>query len=448
MVVSTFVSQQSQRRKRGVILSSQGWQKLQAAEQLAAMQDNASKPYTLDQLSDRTGLSVNTLTKVRRRQKPVDQPTLDSYFEAFGLSLTADDYIGQDSSPTTTVLNRIQKVPLQGQLVIDSPFYIYRPPAEQICHEEVMHPGALIRVKAPCQYGKTSLMARILTQARERECRTAVVSLQFADREIFSSISRFLQWFCAVTTQALQMPITLDQHWSELFGNNYNASRYFETYLLPTEKTPLVLAIDDADLIFAYPEIASDFFGMLRGWYERAKHGVASSDVWQQLRLVIVHSNEVYLPLNLNQSPFNVGLQVELPGFTQSQVQELVQRYGLHSSDMYADYLIDFLAGNPYLTQLALFALSQCHITLEQLESQAIAPNGIFSSHLRRLLGNLHDFPELLDAMQQVIKSPNGANLSPIEGFKLQGMGLIRFQEHQAIASCRLYQDYFSHTLK
>jgi transcriptional regulator with XRE-family HTH domain len=123
----------SQKRRRGVILSSQGWQRLQAAQYLSAARDKAGSPYTLEQLSDRTGLSTKTLTKVRRRQNPVDQPTLAAYFKTFGLSLEADDYISQEASSDASmaILAGLLQAPLKGQLALDSPFYIYRPPRWQ-----------------------------------------------------------------------------------------------------------------------------------------------------------------------------------------------------------------------------------------------------------------------------------------------------------------------------
>jgi transcriptional regulator with XRE-family HTH domain len=149
------------KRRRGVILSSPGWQRLQAAEYLAAVRDNGGHPYTLEQLSDRTGLSTKTLTKVRRRQTSVDQPTLASYFAAFGLSLEEDDYLKQelDSNIATAVLTQLLQTPLKGQLSPDSPFYIYRHPAEKLFLAEIVQPGALIRIRAPRQFGKTSLIA-------------------------------------------------------------------------------------------------------------------------------------------------------------------------------------------------------------------------------------------------------------------------------------------------
>ena len=72
------------KRRRGVRLSSQGWARLQTAETQQAAQDNDRQPYTLEVLAQITGLSINTLTKVRSGKAPVDRQTIADYFEAFG----------------------------------------------------------------------------------------------------------------------------------------------------------------------------------------------------------------------------------------------------------------------------------------------------------------------------------------------------------------------------
>ena len=148
---------------------------------MSAARDNAGSPYTLEQLSDRTGLSTKTLTKVRHLQKPVDQPTLAAYFQTFGLSLEVDDYISQDASSDASmaILAGLLQTPLKGQLVLDSPFYIYRPPAEKLLIKEIVQPGVLIRIRAARQFGKTSLIARGLSQAEENGFQTVIVSLNW-----------------------------------------------------------------------------------------------------------------------------------------------------------------------------------------------------------------------------------------------------------------------------
>ncbi len=41
------------------------------------------------------------------------------------------------------------------------------------------------------------------------------------------------------------------------------------------------------------------------------------------------NSQEVYVSLKVNQSPFNVGLSIEIGEFNATQIQELIQRHGL-----------------------------------------------------------------------------------------------------------------------
>ena len=105
------------------------------------------------------------------------------------------------------------------------------------------------------------------------------------------------------------------------------------------------------------------------------------------------------------------------------------------------------VGGNPYLTQLALFHLSQQQVTLTQLRERLTTSESIFDSHLRQQLGYLEQHPELKDAMRKVVQSPDGVELHPTQAFKLQGVGLIRFQNQLAIASCELYQNYFTQVL-
>lgn len=436
----------SQKRRRGVILSAQGWQRLQAAEYLSAARDNAGSLYTLEQLSDRTGLSTKTLTKVRHRQKPVDQPTLAAYFKSFGLSLEVDDYINQepDADALLAVLAGLLQTPLKGQLSIDSPFYIYRSPAEKLLIKEIVQPGALIRIRAPRQFGKTSLIAQGLSQAEQQGFRSAVISLQLADSSVFDSLTQFLQWLCVMVSRSLGLPNRLEEFWNPMFGSSYSCHDYFESYLLPAAENPLLLVLDEVNVVFNYPKIATDFFGMLRAWYERSRHSTDGSELWQRLRLVIVYSTDVFLPLNVHQSPFNVGLLITLSAFTLVQVQELAIRYGLTPPETYASELFKLVGGNPYLTQLALFYLSQQQITLENLLETVTTPNSIFDSHLRQQLGYLEAHPPLKEAMQQVVLNPQGIELHPSQSFKLQGVGLIQFENRLAIASCELYQTYFS----
>ena len=109
-------------------------------------------------------------------------------------------------------------------------------------------------------------------------------------------------------------------------GSKVSCKIYFETYLLAQIDSPVVLALNEVNQIFEYPEIARDFLPMLRFWYEIAQ----KLENWQKLRLIVAHTTESYVPLHMNKSPFNVGLAIALPYFTSEQVEDLATRYGLN----------------------------------------------------------------------------------------------------------------------
>ncbi len=437
------IGNQPAKRRRGVILTLQGWQRLQAAKRQSEIQDNSGNAYTLEELRDRTSLSPNTLTKIQRRQVAVDRPSLESYFKAFNLSLNPSDYTKLDPE---NVESR-ERVKLKGQVPLDSPFYVERPQIEWLCYETILQAGALIRIKAPKQMGKTSLMARILQNGRIQGFKTVTLSFQLADTTVFTDLTRFLKWFCAIVTRSLGLPNRLNEYWDDIFGSNYNCTDYFENYLLTELDTPMVLALDEVDEVFNYPEIATDFFGLLRAWYEKAKYGDESSEIWQKLRLLVVHSTEVYIPLNINQSPFNVGLSVELPEFTSEQVQELATRYELDWTGEHVEKLMGLIGGNPYLVQIALDHISCETITLDELLETAVAETGIYSDYLRRQLWNIKQYPELVNALMRVVMSQTPIELEPLQAFKLQSMGLVRGQNQRVSPSCDLYRQYFSDRL-
>ncbi len=80
------------RRKRGVILKPQGLDKLQRAKSEAEIKENNCERYTLQTLSDRTGLDAHTLNKIDTGSTGVDKRSLVRYFRAFNLSLEPSDY--------------------------------------------------------------------------------------------------------------------------------------------------------------------------------------------------------------------------------------------------------------------------------------------------------------------------------------------------------------------
>ncbi|MDZ8185048.1 MAG: NB-ARC domain-containing protein [Nostoc sp. ChiSLP02] len=81
------------KRNRGVILTREGWQKLQKAKLAVELREKSGFKYTLEEISERAGLTSNTVAKIFINREGVDKRTLVYLFMAFDLELNPQDYL-------------------------------------------------------------------------------------------------------------------------------------------------------------------------------------------------------------------------------------------------------------------------------------------------------------------------------------------------------------------
>lgn len=333
-------------------------------------------------------------------------------------------------------------------LSVKSSFYVPRPPAEDQAFNELKRPGGLLRIKAPSNTGKTSLLLRALEYARQEGARTVLINIQEADTAILEDLGLFLRWFCRNVAQQLNLENKLDDYWDEEIGNKVSCKIYFREYLLAQLAEPVVLALDEIDQLFAYPALVQEFLPMLRVWHEEA----AEIAVWQKLRLALAYNTEVYVPLKISQSPFNIGLSVQLPALSVEQTEALARRYQLpYAQDAglaQLHQLHDLVAGHPYLIQLALYWLSERKLKLSKLIEEAPTQSGIYSSHLLRHWQILDRQAELKTALTEVIASPSkGAEIDSLMAHQLERMGLVTIAGNVSYITSDLYLRYFKNLL-
>lgn len=397
---------------------------------------------TYSQIAEEIGYSPGYLTNV------VAPELLHRLSDLVGQRLTKkncrivlEEYAPFQSSPTLS--NRVQAIAPafpSGPIAIGSPFYIARPPIESHVCDEICKPGALVRVKAPKEMGKTSLLLRLLDHAQQQGYRTVYLNLEQMDQTICADLNRFLRCLCASVTRQLQLEPKLDDYWDDDIGSKVSCTLYLRQHLLEQIKSPVVIAFDELNQIFEYPAVAKDVLPLLRSWFEEAKR----VPIWQNLRLAIAHSTEVYVPLQLNQSPFNVGLAIQLVGFTIAQVQQLAQCYGLDWSDgESAKELMAIVGGHPALIHTALYHLSQEAESLSQLLAMAPTPLGIYHHHLQHHWVILKQQPNLLEAFHTLLSTDESVHLESSLAHQLNSMGLITHLGNKATVSCELYRQYF-----
>jgi CHAT domain-containing protein len=327
--------------------------------------------------------------------------------------------------------------------------YIERPPIEAKCYQVILQPGALIRIKAPQKMGKTWLLENLLSYSREQSYQTVKLDLQQAENLILDNLKNFLQWVCVDVSDSLDIEPQVNETWQDIYGVNKNCTRYFQKHLLSVSESPLVFAIDNFERLFQYPDIFSQFCLLLRGWYENAKGGDRVANIWKKLRLVVVHSTEVYPDLDSNHSPFNVGVPIELPEFNQQQVKVFATQYELDKQlgEQGLIKLMELVGGHPYLLQQALVNLKSQQINLEQLLTLAPTEEGIFSDNLRQQLWHLQHNSQLEIGYKKVVRANSPVRLDAEVAFKLHSLGLVKLSGNDCVPSCDLYRQYFSERL-
>ena len=309
------------------------------------------------------------------------------------------------------------------------------------CYQAILQPGALIRIKAPSKMGKSRLLNNILSYSDCQEYRTVHINLLQIERSKFDSLDLFLRWFCIYISDALKLELNLNDYWSKDRGSVLSCTRFLEMILADSEQ-PLVLGLDEVDRLLKYPDISQDFFYLLRSWHEEANN----IDLWERLRLTVVYSTEDFGSLDINQSPFNVGLPIELQPFKRQQVEELAASYQLSFTDDEIDKLMQMLGGHPYLVDLTMSYLANNPLqSLSELLQQAATDTGIYSSYLRRHLINLKSNTKLSQVFSEILNNSTPIQVDTLLAYQLHRMGLIQWSTkgNYVMPSCELYRQYF-----
>ncbi|MGD1936812.1 MAG: AAA-like domain-containing protein [Cyanophyceae cyanobacterium] len=325
--------------------------------------------------------------------------------------------------------------------------YVSHESIERECRSRLMEDGALVRIKAPHQMGKTELAVRLCRFARTQDYDCVVIDFQAVQAQQLAELDRFWRWFCQTIADAVDVKTSLNEYWNtELLGSNSSCEKYLQKAVLRQTDKALVLILENVDRLFAEETlaIAEEVFRLVRAFHEKAK----TSKPWRKLRQVLTYSTEPLAKLefaNTNYSPFNVGREVELKSLSAQQVGQLAQQFGVRLEDgAIAQLMMDF-GGHPALIQQAFDRLrSEPSLDLNALYLDALCPTSSISSHLRNLERQLNQ-SGLKDAIAQVVRASEPVEIPKEDAYGLYRLGLVDWESDRRRVKprCRLYRDRF-----
>lgn len=328
--------------------------------------------------------------------------------------------------------------PPGGGLDVDDPWYISRQ-SDYNALRTISQRGVTLVIKGSRQMGKTSLLVRTINAAIEKGKRCALIDFQMLGQESLVSSTTFFRRFGRAVAEGLDIQSDISVSWDSGLADSQNLTSYIEKRILQTTDSSIVLAIDEADILFQ-AQFIYDFFGMLRSWHNRRAHPL-KKEMWKRLDLVLVTSTEPYLFIDRDhESPFNVGEVVLLSDFDADQVRKLNALHQCPLFDGEIDQLYDLLNGQPYLTRKALY-LIKSGLTFDQLFAHAAEDTGPFGDHLRNYFLRLLNYPELTAALKNICLNYGCSDRRLI--YRLESAGLVKSDAGKVIPRCRLYAQYF-----
>ena len=326
-----------------------------------------------------------------------------------------------------------------GPISINDYFYICR--TEE--REYLEHPIAaqdVLRIKAPKQFGKTTLFNRIIFICSRFGIITIPISFNHFSKDSFSDLDHLLNQFCIQVLRRLNIPLTEMAFWGDpkhkLLTSKLKTTLFFEEKVLPLGK--ICLGIDEADQIFAYPEISNDFFSLLRDWIEMSR---SPNSIWGKFSLLLSYSTEAKLAItDLNSSPFSIGDEIRLNFFKPEEIEELAKKHGLNWSGNQITKVMDMIDGHPYLVRKAMFLITKNRYSLADLLAAAPYADGPFGDHLRRLEWDFRQVP-LNDILGKICRNESINDRELL--YKLQAAGLTSGLEKDIRPALNLYRLYF-----
>jgi hypothetical protein len=323
-----------------------------------------------------------------------------------------------------------------GTMTRNDPLYVHRHQDTLAEQAAARTGGETLMIRAPRQWGKSSLAVRYRDACRDNGKAWSYIDLQFFTDDLLVTYSAFL----AEIARRMLDDLGLDPLPDDAPPLT-DLTQFMERRVFPKLGGGLVLVFDEADRIIGQT-YKRNFFAMLRGWHNRR---AVRPDPWERCDLAVVIATEPWLLIDdPNESPFNVATSLELEPLSSDQVTELGTRQGMDLSRTDAEQLWTLLHGQPYLTRLAFHRLNTTPgLTLARLEDSAPEPEGPFGEHLRSLLIRLQRRPELrlIEAMRQAER--HGSVASEETFLRLASAGIVRREGGRVVPANLLYARFF-----
>ncbi|MEO0804103.1 MAG: CHASE2 domain-containing protein [Cyanobacteria bacterium J06642_2] len=345
-----------------------------------------------------------------------------------------------------------------GSLPADAPTYVVRQADRQLF--AAIASGHFCTVLNSRQMGKSSLRVRAMRQLEECGVECAEIELSgIGSQEINAQ-----QWYGGII-QELISGFDLELNRRQWMNKHQDLSPvqqlkiFIETVLLQQVRGQIAIFIDEVDSVLSLDFKISEFFGLIRHFYDKR-----STDAnYQRLTFTLLGVATPSELMERNHAvPFNVGQAIELKGFQADECEPLAR--GLMGKAECPQAVIEAILrwtnGQPFLTQkLCWLVVRECNFIRKGREKRVIeslVDNHILEDwesqdepeHLRtirdRLLRDTPSRTNILELYQKVARSGSIPASRSQDQMQLRLSGVVAQERGHIRPKNRIYQFVFT----
>ena len=235
-----------------------------------------------------------------------------------------------------------------GTLRHDAPSYVERKADKELLAG--LTAGEFCYVLTSRQMGKSSLMIRTAAKLRQKNIRVVVSDLTAIGQNLSSD-----QWYDGLLSglgRHLGIEDALEEYWRD--QNRVSPVQRFIAAIrdvaLTKHPTPLVIFVDEIDMVRSLPFATDEFFSAIRECYNRR---VQDSEFNRLTFCLLGVATPAELIRDPRTTPFNIGKRIELVDFTRDEAGPFAHRIGGdkdRATEIFSR-VFRWTNGHPYLTQ-------------------------------------------------------------------------------------------------
>ncbi len=307
--------------------------------------------------------------------------------------------------------------------------------------------GRMTSVMGSRQTGKSTTILCAMEYAREKygealqvvfvDCQTLQASMETS--------SAFMKAFAHAVARAAGWTSQeeIESFWQKSYlSAGQTLSDVFEEFGLKNPEARVLLVLDEVESI-GHMEWSSDFFGLMRAWFNSA----STDKRWQRISFILSSAIDAGgLIRNVNQSPFNIGDKVYLYDFTLVQTRELNHRYEpAPLSEAQVDELFERVEGHIFLTQFVMFLVAEGRYTFDEIMADLMNEEGLLRDHYELVVKPALYHPQYRAVLMAVLK--DGLWRDEPDYDRVRSWGVIRKQGTGVTFRNALYTQFLTERL-